>query len=221
MQFRQATGDVLVDSAGNFVLYETRLNPASRAYLEAESLTTAEGRAARATLGESIEFPFQHDAGPGAQLLKFAWKILTDVDDPNHYLVQPAVVSVAAKDSLDGQKKCVSVQVGLVGMHLVQRVPSGNGDRSTLSRNRLAAKRRYYRPCGGIGHLMLVMLKGRVCRAPIWFAAGRYSKGPKHSIRRGVLHCRGQFGNIIFWWVRNGLAIAEAFPLARVKSHVF
>lgn len=128
-QFYQATDEVLVDTSGNYILYETRLNPVSRTYIENEGLATQEGRLMRAELGDDIEFPFQSELGPGSQLLKFAWKILTDADDANHYLVQPAMVAVAAKDSLDGQSKCLAVEVGLVGMHLVQRVRSGNGDR--------------------------------------------------------------------------------------------
>ena len=128
-RFRQASGEVLVDGAGNFVLYETRLNPASHDYIRSQSLATPEARSARAERGEPIAFPQRSGQGPGAQLLKFAWKILTEADDPNRYLVRPARIDVAAGDAWDRRPHCLSVQVGLVGLHLVQRVVSGHGDR--------------------------------------------------------------------------------------------
>lgn len=125
-QFRQASDDVLVDTAGNFVLYETRLNPVSREYIDAQGLSTKENRARRS---EPIDFPRQSDQGPGAQLLKFAWKILTDSDNAADYLVRSARIDIAAEDAWDNQPHCLTVRVALVGLHLVQRVSSGHGDR--------------------------------------------------------------------------------------------
>ena len=128
-QFRQSSGEALVDSAGNFVLYETRLNPASEAFIRQQRLVTTEERKRYSDSGQEIQFPLQSTGGPGAQMLKFAWKVMTDADNPSDFLVQEAHVSVAARHAHTGQPKCLSVTVGLVGMHLVQRVPSGNGDR--------------------------------------------------------------------------------------------
>ncbi|WP_430473921.1 hypothetical protein ACQ0MK_18905 [Thalassospira lucentensis] len=162
----QSSGDVLVDQAGNFVLFETRINPVARDYILSNGLETQDGRAAFAKSGAAIDFPIGHmdwvadlaqpvfmangdDAGTepaapaippsapgvmGAQLLKFAWRILPDdgaqdVGPGRAYYTRPARISLGIDQTLDGQPKCLDVTVGLVGLHLVQRVASGNGDR--------------------------------------------------------------------------------------------
>ncbi|WP_297021972.1 hypothetical protein [Thalassospira sp.] len=157
--YLQSTGDVLIDQAGNFVLFETRINPVAANYITANTLQTGPGRAAFAKSGQAIDFPTGHldpemadavklasaNAAPnadlvipaaapgemGAQLLKFAWRILpNDVATQNdRYVTRPAWISLGGDQTLDGQAKCLDVTVGLVGMHLVQRVASGNGDR--------------------------------------------------------------------------------------------
>ena len=155
--YLQTTGDILVDQAGNFVLYETRINPVAARYIRENGLDTKAGRTAFAMSGKSIAFPLgrvsptdrvtvQSDAasenvippaGPGdmgAQLLKFAWRILPDdvAASPavrHGYYTRPARISLGAYQTLDGRPACLDVTVGLVGMHLVQRVTSGNGDR--------------------------------------------------------------------------------------------
>ena len=66
---------------------------------------------------------------PGAQLTKFAWRIITGPADQDRYYTRPARIALAADDTLDGVARCLDVTVGLVGIHLVQRVASGNGDR--------------------------------------------------------------------------------------------
>ena len=148
--FRQATGDVLVDQAGNYVLYETRLNDVAADYIRDNHLATFAGRANRANLGQEISFPLHGDVigtkeggggsaaanangadkiGPGATLLKFAWRVLTPKDDPARFLTRNARLFVPARDSLSGKPFCRDAVVGLIGMHLVQRVASGNGNR--------------------------------------------------------------------------------------------
>ncbi|MBX2832108.1 MAG: hypothetical protein KTR23_13360 [Rhodospirillales bacterium] len=167
----QSTGDILVDQAGNFVLFETRINPGAADYILGNGLDTKDGRSAFAKSGAAIEFPIGHmvpktnvsetslarqdsDVGTkqaasaippsapgvmGAQLLKFAWRILPSesVQDQGtghtyytrpHY-TRPARISLGPDQTVDGQAKCLDVTVGLVGLHIVQRVASGNGDR--------------------------------------------------------------------------------------------
>ncbi|RCK32294.1 hypothetical protein TH19_19575 [Thalassospira profundimaris] len=155
--YLQTTGDILVDQAGNFVLYETRINPVATSYIRENGLDTRAGRTAFANSGKPIAFPLGQvsptdrviektdegaenaipPAGPGdmgAQLLKFAWRILPDdaaaaPSVPHGYYTRPARISLGADQTLDGRPACLDVTVGLVGMHLVQRVTSGNGDR--------------------------------------------------------------------------------------------
>lgn len=155
--YQQTTGDILIDQAGNFVLYETRINRVAADYIRDNGLDQKAGRAAFAKSGKTIDFPMGRvllgdpaikpsdgvgqtairPAGPGdmgAQLLKFAWRILPDdgAASPaveHDYYTRPARISLGADQTLDGQPACLDVTVGLVGMHLVQRVRSGNGDR--------------------------------------------------------------------------------------------
>lgn len=142
--FRQPTGEVLVDQAGNYVLYQTRINKAAASYLATHGLETPAGRKAFAQTGEAIAFPQIEPAmaggkdpvvtkakhgSPGALLVKMAWRVLPKDADQNRFLTRPARIAVAAEDAVDGKPACHDVTVGLVGMHLVQRVISGNGDR--------------------------------------------------------------------------------------------
>ncbi|WP_417842293.1 hypothetical protein [Thalassospira sp.] len=162
--FHQATGDVLVDQAGNYVLYETRLNDVAAGYIRDSQLASFTGRSRRAETGNEISFPMQdpnkqdpgknadgsgdmsgkeivggdrqvlknvdgHRVGPGATLLKFAWRVLSPDDNPAQFLTRNARLFVPARDSVTRNPFCRDVVVGMIGMHLVQRVVSGNGDR--------------------------------------------------------------------------------------------
>ncbi|WP_404423091.1 hypothetical protein [Thalassospira australica] len=146
--FVQSSGDILIDQAGNFILYDTRINDVAADYIRWNDLDTMQGRLAFAQSGQSVEFPMLTlSAGgkvadnsellasdktwltPGAQLTKFAWRIMTDAADRKRYYTRPARIALAASDTLGGTPKCLDVTVGLVGLHLVQRVKSGNGDR--------------------------------------------------------------------------------------------
>lgn len=170
--YLQSTGDILIDQAGNFVLFETRINPVAADYITANDLQSQVGRGAFAKSGQPVDFPTGHlqadlanavssvsapvlttsavsnppknttsnpstaipSSAPGvmgAQLLKFAWRILPsgDAAQNDRYVTRPARIALSGDQTLDGRAKCLDVTVGLVGMHLVQRVASGNGDR--------------------------------------------------------------------------------------------
>ncbi|MAZ35484.1 MAG: hypothetical protein CMO06_20285 [Thalassospira sp.] len=146
--FIQSSGDILIDQAGNFILYDTRINDVAADYIRWNGLGTAQGRLTFAQSGQSVEFPMLTlSAGgkvadnsellasdktwltPGAQLTKFAWRIITSPANQDRYYTRPARIALAADDTLDGVARCLDVTVGLVGLHIVQRVKSGNGDR--------------------------------------------------------------------------------------------
>ncbi|MHC8491725.1 hypothetical protein ACTU44_03320 [Thalassospira sp. SM2505] len=164
--YLQTTGDALVDQAGNFVLFETRINPVAARYIQDNDLDQKTGRAAFAKSGNAIEFPKGKLFDPasttlarvepakvgqpadakdsvippsapgdmGAQLLKFAWRVLPDGANAvspsgQGYYTRPARISLGMDQTLDGKPHCLDVTVALVGLHLVQRVASGNGDR--------------------------------------------------------------------------------------------
>lgn len=169
----QSSGDILVDQAGNFILYETRINSVAAEYIRQNGLDHEAGRLDFANAGLPIDFPMghgpktrvsgggnsahgainvvgdantanmpaktvlvdaPHDNVMGAQLLKFAWRILPD-DFPSdgtrsdRYFTRTARIALDGNVTLDGKPACLDVTVGLVGMHLVERVASGNGDR--------------------------------------------------------------------------------------------
>ena len=164
----QSSGDILVDQAGNFILYETRINPVAANYIRQNGLDHESGRLEFANAGQPVDFPMGH--GPntrvsntgsfakgviktasasdsadavvadaavdarknsvmGAQLLKFAWRILPDGLSGDRYFTRAARIALDGDVTLDGKPACLDVTVGLVGMHLVERVTSGNGDR--------------------------------------------------------------------------------------------
>lgn len=124
--YRQATGEVLVDRDLNYVVYDTRVNRAATG-------PVADHMAGR--LATPVAFPDGHYAdlpsrsgGPdGAAILKTAWRVL-DPGRAGRYLTVPGRVAVAAADSIDGRARCHMVTLGLVGMHIMRKVRSGNGD---------------------------------------------------------------------------------------------
>jgi hypothetical protein len=121
----QSDGTQLIDQNGNFVVYETRLNRIAESYLVDNDLTTPSGRAA---FGQPISFPLgslRDQAAPA--LLKFAWQILPK-ETPS-MIGASGVVPIPADQSVDGVARCLSVSLGLIGMHIVTKVESGHGDK--------------------------------------------------------------------------------------------
>jgi hypothetical protein len=112
----QTGGGVLVDRAGKPVYYEIRLNRDEFDYIVANRLYDAEAQLAVARR-EGIVLPAgpTRDYGPiGAIEIKTAWKVLTAAElaqRPRRFHTAEAVLE-------DGSR----VMVGLVGMHLNQRV---------------------------------------------------------------------------------------------------
>ena len=125
----QADGNVLIDQNGNFVVYETRMNATAEQYILDEMLNTLAGQEARDD--RPISFP-QGAVGtnpqPASVLLKTSWQILTERSDPSNYIVKDGLIYVPAKHSANGQEMCLQEKLGLIGMHIVARTQSGNGD---------------------------------------------------------------------------------------------
>ncbi|MGD1880288.1 MAG: hypothetical protein ACFB13_22645 [Kiloniellaceae bacterium] len=113
----------LIDSAGNFVLYDVRLNDAEAGYIAKYSLSTKAGQEA---FGKPWDLPPGHDGTPGAIEIKTAWRIFSkDVQgaaDAAGYFTLPATVIVPADHSETGQALCLEVTAGLVGMHIMQKI---------------------------------------------------------------------------------------------------
>ena len=124
-QFHQSDGSVLVDQSGNFVLYETRANAVAQSYVTAQGLSSAAGQHLFWDRGNSISFPRQ---GVPSILVKTAWRPILSPQDGARYLTRRAAIRVRAEDSATDTDLCLPLTVGLVGMHIVSRTESGNGD---------------------------------------------------------------------------------------------
>ncbi|MEX3015479.1 hypothetical protein [Gymnodinialimonas hymeniacidonis] len=119
--FAQSDGHPLVDRHGNYILYETRLNPVVADHIHAENLHNAEGHA------NPVNFPHGRDAdNPASILFKSAWTVLEAPSDD--YITAQGLIIVPPEQSLTGAPLCLEVTLGLVGMHIVTKVESGNGD---------------------------------------------------------------------------------------------
>lgn len=118
----QSDGHPLVDINGNYILYETRLNDVVADYIRQENLQSVSGQH-----GKDIEFPRGRDANkPASVLIKTAWTML-DVPSTN-FITADGLIVVPAEQSLDQKPMCIRTPLGLIGMHIVTKVESGNGD---------------------------------------------------------------------------------------------
>ncbi|MDA7428647.1 hypothetical protein PGB28_09265 [Primorskyibacter aestuariivivens] len=119
----------LIDVAGNYVMYDIRLNQTEAAYILKNGLNTKAGQQA---FGQAWDLPRgvvtsgTHDdvaaAIPGAMEMKTAWRVLPDGDDGLGYFTVPGSVHVAAENSATGEPLCLDVTLGLVGMHVMQKI---------------------------------------------------------------------------------------------------
>lgn len=122
----QADGNVLIDSRRNFIVYETRMNEVAAAYIRSNALNTLAGQETFAP--NAISFPLGGDGRAPSVLIKTAWRVLTGEPTDSRYLQSSGTISVPAARSETGAPLCLDVRLGLVGMHIVSRVKSGNGD---------------------------------------------------------------------------------------------
>ncbi|NMM43578.1 hypothetical protein HH303_03750 [Rhodospirillaceae bacterium KN72] len=122
----QADGNVLIDIDGNFAVYETRMNDVAADYIRSNALNTLAGQEKFAP--KAVSFPLGGDGRMPSVLMKTAWRILTGKPSDSRYLQADGIVSVPTEASESGEPLCLTVRLGLVGMHIVSRVKSGNGD---------------------------------------------------------------------------------------------
>ena len=105
----QADGNVLIDQNGHFAYYEELLSPTEVDYIVGNGIYEA-GAQNRFAAAQPISLP------TGSTEVKAAWKILGPGDDPSHYITSQAYI--------DGGT--VLTPVGLVGLHIMMRVPGLN-----------------------------------------------------------------------------------------------
>lgn len=132
-EFLQAATDKpLVDHNGNWTVFERRLNEVELDYLKNDrwDLTTVAGQKAFIEAGHTVDFTKSEDKTDGrlgAIELKLAWRILDPEqgDDPERYLTLDALLAVDASEVRGSDEPiCDSVQLGLVGFHIIQKNPT-------------------------------------------------------------------------------------------------
>jgi hypothetical protein len=125
----QSDGNVLIDQNGNYIVYETRINQIAENYILDELLNTQSGQKARDD--SPVSFPqgrMAPDATPASVLVKTSWQVLPPNADETGYIVKDGLIYVAPEISSSGQGMCLQERLGLIGMHVVSRIHSGNGD---------------------------------------------------------------------------------------------
>lgn len=136
--YDEAVGGPLADRNVNFVLYEKKIHPEEVAFLDSTRLNTVAGQHAADLKGEPVQFTegsytdtVTMTGGPmGALEIKASWRILQPQsgDDTTRFYHRPAVVYVAARNSVTGRPMCLNVTVGLVGMHIIHKVSNHGTD---------------------------------------------------------------------------------------------
>ena len=109
----------LIDSAGNFVVYDIRMNDVEANYITSNGLQTKKGQQA---FGKAWDLPRGKGSSPGAIELKTAWRVFADAKAAKGFFSIPGRVEVAAANSASGQPLCLDVTLGLVGMHIMQKI---------------------------------------------------------------------------------------------------
>jgi hypothetical protein len=116
----QAFSSPLWDQNGNMVHYEILLNQPEYDYINTNSLYNRQGQVAYFGSQGAAQFPSgQFDTeNVGAVEVKLAWRILTDQDVRERYVVRPAYI-IAGNPAA-----WVETTVGLVGMHIAHKTES-------------------------------------------------------------------------------------------------
>ena len=109
----------LIDQAGNYVVYDIRMGTVEVNYLQSNGLLT---KAGQQKFTGTYNFPIGQGTKEGAIELKTAWRILTDPSTYGNFFTSPATVVVPAQSSATGKEMCLDVTVGLVGMHIMQKI---------------------------------------------------------------------------------------------------
>jgi hypothetical protein len=135
-EYRQAsTNRPLIDINGNWTIFERRVNDIEANYLLApngqpsQTLTTLAGQANFIQNNPNgVQFTSSSttpDGANGSIEIKAAWRIIDRAagDDPSRYFTQNVFIAVAGDLVRGGHPFCRTAQVGLVGLHILQRNP--------------------------------------------------------------------------------------------------
>ena len=115
----------LIDSAGNFVVYDIRLNETEANYIlggnsKGVDLSTKSGQE---KFDQAWDFPTgQAPDKPGALEIKTAWRVFPKGADASGFFTLPGMIEVDASNSATGESLCLDVTLGLIGMHIMQKI---------------------------------------------------------------------------------------------------
>jgi hypothetical protein len=115
----------VIDQHGNFVFYESLIDPNQVDYICKHNLSSKAGQAELSRSGSGIDFPSgsMDTDWSGSYSIKLAWKILnaSQGDDPTRYYAETAKVLDLSES---GKPYWHTVFLGLVGMHIVHKTVS-------------------------------------------------------------------------------------------------
>lgn len=114
----QAFSFPLVDQNSHYAAYEVLFNEQEYNFIRGqdEQQNTWLYLIANLAAAQPIQMPVSNPTTPGAMMLKVAWRIMTPTDDLSRYYVIDALVYDPATQTCQPQK------VGLIGLHIVQKV---------------------------------------------------------------------------------------------------
>jgi hypothetical protein len=110
-------------------MYDLRMNQIEAGYITHNNLDTTAGQK---LFGKAWDMPRgivtsgKHDdvaaAIPGAMELKTTWRVLPNGADDMGYFTAPGSIYVPAANTLNDKDLCLDVELGLVAMHLTQKI---------------------------------------------------------------------------------------------------
>jgi hypothetical protein len=133
--FQASTNLPLIDINGNWTIYERRVNDIEAQYLLApngqpsQTLTTQAGQLNFINNNPGgVQFTASSTSPTGANgsiEIKTSWRIINQSagDNPSRYYIQKAIITVPGDLVSNGKQVCAIVNLGLVGMHIIQRNP--------------------------------------------------------------------------------------------------
>lgn len=119
----QAFAGKLFDQNGNVVVYEVLMNEVEFDYVVENNLYNQNGQVQFSSTGAIADFPAgdYNENYLGAVEIKFAWKLLEESDIKSRYYTDEGYI----EEVKDGKTVLVKRDLGLIGMHISQKTPTG------------------------------------------------------------------------------------------------
>ena len=109
----------LIDQNGQYTRYEILTNQVMFDYILDNDLYS---KAGQTEFDAKAEFPFGTDTDVGSIMLKAAWKVMGEGDDPSQFYTTEAYVYNNPHENAGVSEACQLQRVGLVGFHIGTKV---------------------------------------------------------------------------------------------------